>query len=248
VTRQHYGFLALYRARAGERGRLLLDRIVLYGGTWTPYLAFLVSNPRARALAGFAPTQGISPLFVALLVVFGACLVVFAVSEWTRPGRERSAPKIGYVLLAITTTGIGYFAVGSREPIYAASTTPDQDFVVVSMIASVFHAVQYVGLVWHHNARRYEGQQGDLARWASARFARYALVLLAFSIFYGALAASTGVYPKLVALAGARVGPVTANQLALALWWGIAIHHYWLDQNIWRIRGDRPLAKALGLA
>jgi hypothetical protein len=32
------------------------------------------------------------------------------------------------------------------------------------------------------------------------------------------------------------------------IWWGIALNHYYLDQKIWRIRGDERLKKNLGLA
>jgi hypothetical protein len=39
----------------------------------------------------------------------------------------------------------------------------------------------------------------------------------------------------------------SANQIGLCLWWGLALHHYWLDQRIWRVRADAPLRRSLGL-
>ena len=40
---------------------------------------------------------------------------------------------------------------------------------------------------------------------------------------------------------------MTATQLGLCVWWGIALHHYLIDQYIWRIKGDAALAADLGL-
>jgi hypothetical protein len=49
-----------------------------------------------------------------------------------------------------------------------------------------------------------------------------------------------------VAFAGRSLAPnVTVNQVALAAWWGIALHHYVIDERIWRIRTDAGLRKAL---
>jgi hypothetical protein len=35
------------------------------------------------------------------------------------------------------------------------------------------------------------------------------------------------------------------NQVGLAVWWGIALHHYWLDERIWRVSRDAPTRAAL---
>ena len=40
----------------------------------------------------------------------------------------------------------------------------------------------------------------------------------------------------------------TAAQVFLALYWGLFLHHYWLDQKIWRPSTDARLRTELGLA
>ena len=45
-----------------------------------------------------------------------------------------------------------------------------------------------------------------------------------------------------------RLGSISWNQIGLCLWWGLAINHYFLDQKIWRIRGDAELQRNLRLA
>src|SRR5216110_1139496 len=52
VVRQHYGFLALYKAKSRDVDRLdfQIDRAFLYVTCWAPYVYFLLTHPRARAL------------------------------------------------------------------------------------------------------------------------------------------------------------------------------------------------------
>jgi hypothetical protein len=50
IVRQHYGFMALYRAVNGERDRLdrIVDTWTLYVGLWAPY-AFVARGVLTRA-------------------------------------------------------------------------------------------------------------------------------------------------------------------------------------------------------
>ena len=86
------------------------------------------------------------------------------------------------------------------------------------------------------------------AAWLNRTYVRFLLAVFVFSIGYVALACWTGVFPHCTLFAGAHVGPFTASQVGLCLWWGLALHHYILDQRIWRVRGDPALKRNLGLA
>jgi hypothetical protein len=253
VVRQHWGFLALYRAKAGERGQdVAIDRWSLYVACWTPYAWFLLTHPKARALVYLTPEA--SPMFVR--VVTCACAVVFlsAIAAFvSRAVKRRAAPqKVGYFLVTVALYALAYFWVGRMEPVYPQSSGPDQDFLLLSLVVGVFHNMQYVGLVWFHNRNRYgtRDAQHGLARHVNASPLRYLGFAFAFSLgIYLLVACSTGVYPGCQAfLTRPLVGAITVNQLGLSLWWGIALHHYYLDQKIWRIRGDDRLRRDLGLA
>ena len=253
VVRQHWGFLALYRAKAGERGRdLAIDRWSLYVACWTPYTWFLLTHPKARALLMLAPDA--SPSFVrfatlACALVFGGAVMVFLARALKNGVR---GPKVPYFLVTSVVYALAYFWIGRMEPVYAHSTGPDQDFLLLGLVIGVFHNVQYVGLVWFHNRNRYRrtDEEHGLARHVNASAVRYLAFAFAFSLgIYLLVACSTGVYPGCQAFLTRRlVGPITVNQLGLSLWWGIALHHYYLDQKIWRIRGDDRLRRDLGLA
>src|SRR5690606_8559823 len=74
------------------------------------------------------------------------------------------------------------------------------------------------------------------ASWISHSALRYALICLSFAGVYVVLAAAIGVYPGVQLFAARSVWGISMNQLGLALWWGLAFQHYWLDQRIWRIK------------
>jgi hypothetical protein len=258
VVRQHYGFLALYKARNrdGDRIDFQVDRAFLYVGCWAPYVYFLLTHPKARVLLRLPP-EGPSGLLdraalVLCLGLWGAALLAFVVRLFARPRERLRQPQTAYLLITVLLYSVVYFFVARFEPAYAQSNGPDQDFLLLSVVTSIFHSIQYLGLVWFHNRNRY-GAPSDVdygpARPINRSIGSYLLVCLIFSaVVYLGSAASTGVFPVFHFGQGLRWGSVSLNQVGLSLWWGIALNHYYLDQKIWRIRGDAQLKKNLGLA
>jgi hypothetical protein len=251
VVRQHYGFLALYRAKGGERSGARLDKVCLYLGCWAPYLVMLIAHPSARPLLGLPKELDLASKIGAGLglAVFLGALLTFLVSH--RPGNRPNATrvKIGYVGLILPLYGLCYLVFAQLEPSHPNPTTPDQAFLLITVMISIVHGVQYVGLVWFHNRNRYsrEGVEYGAGR-SMGRLGLYAGALLLFSgTLYLASAAASGVFPWLAPWAKTKLGPITANQIGLCVWWGIALHHYLVDQEIWRIKGDPDLAANLGL-
>jgi hypothetical protein len=237
VVRQHYGFVALYNHVNHDYERMRLDQWALYIGCWAPYFYFLVTHPKARALLRLPVTTQTPPLASALLVVWIAMLAFYAVRNW-----RMSNPKVPYLICTVLLYGAIYFIVARYEPVYVQSTGPDQDFLLLSIVIVVFHNVQYLGLVWFHNRNRYGEELGHgFARAINRGPAPYLAACALFSaIVYFTFAWSTGVFPLIHLSSG-------ANKLGLCLWWGLAMNHYYLDQKIWRVRGDDALRRALRL-
>jgi hypothetical protein len=255
VVRQHYGFVALYNTINADwepdRGRL--DRWTLYIGCWAPYAYFLITHPRTRVLAGLrgGPAPIETAAAVALAAAWAIVLARFVLFHVRRDGRRFRNPKTPYLAATVALYGIIYFAIARLEPVYGASQGPDQDFLLLSIVIVIFHNVQYVGLVWFHNRNRYA--EPGAAR-AAAFVSRAPWIFLgACALFslavYGTFACSTGVFPACQWFTTSRsIGAVTLNQIGLCLWWGLAMNHYYLDQKIWRLRGDETLRRSLRLA
>jgi hypothetical protein len=256
VVRQHYGFVALYNTvnHDWDRRSVALDKWTLYVGCWAPYAYFLLTHPKARELLRLppGPATGIeSWLARALAAVWLIVLARFLTEHIRRDGFRLRNPKTLYLTATVLLYGFIYFAIARFEPVYGGSQGPDQDFLLLSIVIVIFHNVQYVGLVWFHNRNRYANAAGHgiagLVNRAPAMFlAACALFSLAV---YSTFACSTGVFPSCQWFAGyGAFGRVTWNQIGLCLWWGLAMNHYYLDQKIWRIRGDDSLKRNLRLA
>jgi hypothetical protein len=249
VVRQHYGFFALYGARGATstRGSHTIDRWTLQAGCWAPYVHFLVMHPRSRQLMGLdgEPPSAVGAVLVAAWL---ASLVVLGARAFAQPASKRSTPQLAYAALVLVLHGLAYFVVGRFEPVYSASTGPDEDFLLLSVMLSVFHATQYVALVWIHNRSRYAAENAGAASWMSTSPGRFAVACLAFTAVYAIAASATGVFPVVRSFVGAKVGSVSINRLALSFWWGLALHHYILDQRIWRFGEDPELRRHLGVA
>jgi hypothetical protein len=278
VVRQHYGFLALYKAAARDYGRLdfHIDKWALYAGCWAPYVWFMVTHPRARKilqLPSDGPLSAVEQAIAWLAVgAFAAAVVLPLGRALARAGaRALGEPKVLYLLFTDLLYGATFFWLATREPVYSASRGPDEDFLLLNVVTVVYHDIQYVALVWWHNRNRYHEMRGTAAtgapvpedararfaaavaefgpaRWVSGSYVSFAFACLAFSAVYCALACWTGVFPHCALFPELRLGPVTSSQIGLCLWWGLALHHYILDQKIWRVRGDPVLKANLGLA
>jgi hypothetical protein len=213
---------------------------------------FLLTHPRARAMMAIqGGTLDAPALRFSLLAATLLAPLVLVGSTLSRPSAQRNLRALAYGLLVLVLHALIYLVAGRFEPVYAASTGPDTDFLLLSVMVTIFHNVQYVALVWSYNRRRHSEtpvEERDLAAWLSRSIPRYLAACAAFSIVYFALASSTGVYPGLRIFEHRVLGDVSWNQVGLALWWGLALHHYVLDQCIWRVSKDARLRAELNVA
>lgn len=246
VVRQHYGFVALYAAseqnaapKATTRAALRARARWLYLGCAVPYAYFLSSHTRAAAAVGFDPDLAASN---ALGWLAGATWLVclFALAAPLRRRPNQLAPSYAAVVVALM--GLAFFVVAQQEPVYPASRGPDQDFLLVGVMISVFHNVQYVALVWRYQ----RGSERNPAR-VRKLWLFYVGFCALFVVFYYWLAAATGVFPGREAGPVELWGGVSSTDLALSLWWSVAIHHYYLDQRIWRLREEPELLTRMAL-
>jgi hypothetical protein len=255
VVRQHYGFLALYRAVNGERGRFdrIVDTWTLYVGLWAPYVYFGLSHPRARRVMSL-PSTGPGAVVIEGVVVIAAVVWVLTLAAFlahvVAARSRRNHPKIAYLLTTVLLYGLIYFLIARFEPAYAESNGPDQDFLLLSVLITVFHNVQYLGLVWFYNRNRYGQTSPSVgpAWWINRSLERFLAVCGLFSIVYLLFACWADVFPGCSVFTGFSLGVITASQIGLCLWWGLALQHYYLDQRIWRLSADTALKRYLKLA
>ena len=119
--------------------------------------------------------------------------------------------------------------------------------LLLAVIVTSFHNLQYEGIVWYHNQNRH--RQPDAPTNPYWRFVPlYGIGLLIAIAMRHATWVLDGRYPALTG-AGLVKGAAgyTAVELTAAFWWGVAMHHYYLDQKIWRVSKDSALQRTLRL-
>ena len=243
-VRQQDGWVALYRRRLGETGRLdrILDDAAIYSATLYPLLYWHAHLPREFAwflegdfLPGLpaAAAKVLLPVHLAISAAWTARQVQLVVS-----GRPISAGK----LLVVATTWATWFV---------GIVVFDSDFAF-TVTNVLVHGIPYLAFVWAYGRRRYAGSGPSLqARVFAPRAWPLYLTPLLVVAFVEEWAWDRAVWHDHASLfPGPELSP---NPELLALLVPLLAvpqaSHYLLDAWIWRVRpGNHGLGHHLGLA
>lgn len=242
LLRQNYGLLSILSRNTGVTpDEHRVDHVFLQLGTWLPYAAFVAGHPLNRAEVGLAPMSSPESLFVGALAAGAVASIVGYGGVLVARARRGRPLRAGLFLLGpvMAFTAAVFGLIGSMEPLFASPANLEQGFVAVGIATGAAHALQYVPFVMTLEQRRHRSG-GSVWSDVAARPARMYAVLAAVSVTWGALTWWRGAVPGVAGLPGERT--------ALALFWGIMLHHYWVDQHIWRPHRDPRLRAELSVA
>jgi hypothetical protein len=241
--RQQVGWVAVYRARAGQRGRLdrLLDDATVYACTLYPVLYWhtrLSSSDFAWFVRGdFVDLSALAASWVGpARVVWLSLLVLFTLRQ-VQLAMTASVVHSGKMVVVYTTAAIWYVGI--------VVTNSDFDFTVTNVIV---HGVPYFGLLWFYARARRREAPARLGSQIVAGGVGAFMGLLLIIAFVEEMAWDHLVYHERVWLFGAST--IDLGTIALALVVPLLTvpqaTHYVLDGLIWR-RGDtrtRPAQRA----
>jgi hypothetical protein len=269
VIRQHYGILRLYNRKGGERGsaEARLDAIVLYGCLGLALLGVALRVPEARESIGLGPLLPApamvwtSPvrtfinlpadlilLFVSILAtaLLVTCYVAFQVRKFIR-GRPVNLPKIVFLATVIFLHCFVAFS----------SLLPMSSILGFVAITTIYHDIQYFCIVWFYAKNRYGDSQDPRRQYGVAGVLSKSFVLF-FTV--GVLTVSLPIWGfgclinlVPVCATGPELGAPTfmghPTWIMLFAWLatGFQMHHYLLDQYIWRPSRSAQLRKELKL-
>jgi hypothetical protein len=232
-VRQQYGWVALYRARAGERGRAgwWVDASAVYMATLYPLAYWHAHLP--RRFWWFLPGDfaGV-PAWVerAAFVLYCLALGAYAVRSahaWVVRGRGNP----GKDLVVLTTAVCWYAGIVAYDSDYA--------FTVTNVL---IHGVPYVALVWWYARRRAPAAgaaYGRLARWPVF------LATLWLMAYAEELLWDRGVWHERAWLFGGAWDWQTLKVFLVPLLALPQATHYVLDGFVWR-RGGNPHLSVMG--
>ena len=244
--RQNHGILSLlHRQRGRDPVGFRLDAKLAYTLQWGLIGLSLLAHPINRWAVGRGPagpqereifaTVGVVLVIAAALWAVDLALRARAGRPWL-PGLFALGPVCG-----LYAFGLG--VVGPAEPVALDPANLEQQLLATQLVLAIVHGVQYLGLGLVVGERRWAGGGGAWAGWLQARPARAYAALVAVSALYVGLNGLRG------GVAGWAVLPSggSAESAFLAVYWGILLHHYYLDQHLWRPHRDERLRAELGL-
>lgn len=267
ITRQHYGVLRLYNRKNGETGseEARLDSLVLYGYLAVSFLGVLTYYPRTQRIFGLGgvelPGTFLGMPFGALSLanlndlVFGLALLAalslaalffaFQIGKLLR-GEPVNLPKVVFLSSVLLLHGVVSF--GGVLP--AESTLP------FTAVITIYHDIQYLFIVWFHGKNRYgttaESRRAfGIAGYLSKSFPRFmaaALLTMSLPIWtFGCAIGRVQVCPGPDWGQATFLGETTWILFFAAVTAGFQMHHYVLDQYIWRPSRSAKLREELRL-
>ncbi len=238
-TKQHFGFVQIYNKKVGaiEPTRETYRRL-LYLVTYAPMSHFFLSYKlKGEMSAGYALVQNygwLIPLPLALSAISLVGIGVVALRTFNGQNSKASPVALAYIGVCWLFYNTMFFLVARLEPLALAPENFAQSLMVVSIMNSLFHNIQYHAIVWYYGQRRYQTEFGSgvfgLARRINSNFATYVLAALLFSTLFTLIFWARGE----IRFLNGSLGVGTWGNLAYVLYFGIVGHHFFLDQKIWR--------------
>lgn len=239
-VRQQVGWVAVYRARAGQRGRFdrVLDDATVYAATLYPVLHWHARLGQTEfhwfVKGDFVDLSALAQTVLpAARATWLALLVLFAVRQLVLV-RQTGSLQLGKIVVVATTAAIWWVGI--------IGTNSDFDFTVTNVIV---HGVPYVALLWAYSRERSKDAPRAIGSQIAVGGLGAFLGLLLLLAFVEEMAWDRLVWHERSWLFG--VGGVELTELTLALLVPLLAlpqaTHYALDGVLWR-RADTARLRA----
>ncbi len=254
-----------------------LDQAVLYGGLIAPFIAFIIRHPEARRTLGLSEHSPPFPhveasnflsyfykmfsadfitalsweqviVILSVFVLVGVIIAFAArqVQRWRR-GLPLNLPKIFFLIALIPL----YVFICFSPAVFTAP------LLAFSAFVTVYHDIQYFAIVWFYNRNRYHKKTVNakktygLAAVVSKNFLTFMISGIVMAGVFRLLGCSLEIHPGCGTLVmtskQVMFGDLTTRELLRGFMLGFPLHHYFLDQYIWRPSKDKTLREDLKL-
>ena len=142
ISKQHMGFMFIYKRKAAERSDFKLDKYFILTLLVLPYLFYMAVL--------VTKSQRLLPAFLVPAIVF---VVYYAWKQVRKPTRNWSKLLLLLACIPLTWVAFLYAAVDTSSP---------QRFVAAIVALNILHSFQYLRLMFFHNKNRYSESGGVL--------------------------------------------------------------------------------------
>jgi len=250
VVRQHYGIMALYKRKNDDSADCdgWVDSAMLYVGLMVPLLVVVLNHPETRAQVGLTDERLFweFPVLTFAAVLVAMCAALFAGRQiylWNS-GEPVNLPKILFLLAVVPL----HLFVAYHPATFETSLIGFGAFV------TIFHDIQYHSIVWHAQQMKLHRPGADpsrhgLSAWVSSNFFLFMACGMAMGVGAWFVGCSLGIRPGCIPLIDLWHYPLFGN---VWLWHAIMgvvlggiMHHYFVDQFIWRPSEDEQVRRDL---
>lgn len=252
-ARQHFGFLSIYARKSGNRAEtaaayqhviyLAIAGAQIYFATHfktelaIPVTPFHRWPAAAQALLTYGP--------LAVTAVAALWLVTLARKSYAESGPTALIPAL-YTTVCLVFYSVMFYVVAPREPFFTSPANGAQKLMLLAVMNSLFHNIQYHAIVWHYSAKRYRSaEQFGLAGRFNRNTASYVGVALTMGVLFGFIVWNMHDWPWIT---GAYSSQNDFPTVPYILFFGIIGHYFYLDQRIWRPSRQEDLRGYLGLS
>lgn len=233
--RQQYGWVMLYRARAGERRGRWLDGATIYAATLYPLIVWHTRLP--RAFAWMKPGDFVAGLPPIVATVAGWIYAVLLAGYVARAVAQRPVAWGKHVVVA-ATCACWYVGI--------VATNADYAFTVTNVFV---HGVPYLVLVYLYArsaAREAESRTGTAARMLDRKYGAFIFCASLWAVAYcEELIWDRAIWHDRSWLFGGSVDIGSAAMLLVPLLAVPQLTHYVLDGFLWRRRANPRLGRLL---
>jgi hypothetical protein len=249
-ARQHFGFLSIYSKKARlSQAQKSQYTSVLYLGVCSAQAYFLF-NFKAIVVLALPATTTWSPNVVFLLgaVPMGLTLVAAIRLIWLaiRDSRNESGlvPAL-YVGTCLAFYSTMFYYIAPMD-VFIRNPSGVQTLILISIMNSMFHNIQYHAIVWHYGQTRYNSNSTapyGLAKLVNHKTLNYMAVAAILGLGFGFTVWNLAQWPWVDGL----FPTATEKAWAIALFFGIIGHHFFIDQFIWRPSKQTELRSYLNI-
>ncbi len=252
-ARQHFGFLSIYARKSGNRAETIAAyQRVIYVAIVGAQIYFAVHFKTELAIPVTPFRQW--PEAAQALLTYGPLAVTAAAAIWlvsitrqsyAESGKTSLIPAL-YTAVCLVFYSVMFYVVAPREPFFPSAVNGAQKLMLLAVMNSLFHNIQYHAIVWHYSAKRYRSdEQFGWAGRFNRSTASYVGVALVMGVVFGAIVWNMHDWPWIT---GAYTAGTEFPSVPYILFFGIIGHHFYLDQRIWRPSRQQDLRQYLGLS
>jgi len=172
--------------------------------------------------------------------------LLFFYRQWHRwqNGQTINVPKILFFIALIPLYSYINYS-------HAVTTAP---LIAFAAFVTIYHDVQYHAIVWFYSRNRYHRPDVDQKKYGlavklSQNFATYAIAGIGMAALLRVTGSifdvTPGLSPLFMTSQLTLFGNISTSELLLSFVIGIPLHHYFVDQYIWRPSKDKVLQEDL---